>query len=430
MVHVSPYDRFARQDAHIERWLASGEHRDELRAFFGDQEYRSLSALARRARRVGVNPRLPRVLLVPGIMGSQLGVERAEPLPHDIVWLDPLDIHAGRLSALRLPGREPIVPLGIVMFSYLRLKLYLQSRGFTVEAHDYDWRLPVAQLGRQLAARVHSQRRTRVALVAHSMGGLLVRAALAQPGTAHVERAVLLGTPHLGSFAAVQALRGTYAVVRKVARLDAQASAESLASQVFSSFPSLYDLLPSAPTDTASLLRPQSWPRRNPRPRARLLSAARRDREYLGALDDRYALIAGVGQETVTALEKRGGEFIYTLTRSGDGTVPVASAAPPGARCLYAAVAHSDLARDPVVAAAIVDLLRGGKSTRLPGTWKNRSRAQVQVSDRQLRRTHVGKVDWAALEPEQRRVFLENLNEPPHLKLRLPVRRVRLSKSR
>jgi hypothetical protein len=427
--HVTPYDRFARQDANIERWLASGEHREELRAFFGDPEYRSLSALACRARLHGVDPQLPRVLLIPGIMGSQLGVERASPLPHDILWLDPLDIHAGRLSVLRLPGRARVVPLGIVLFSYLRLKLYLQSRGFAVEAYDYDWRLPVVQLGRRLALRLYSQRTTRTALVAHSMGGLLVRAALAQPGTAHVQRAVLLGTPHLGSFAAVQALRGTYAVVRKVARLDARASPESLAAEVFSSFPSLYDLLPGAPA-AGNLLRAQCWPRSGPKPRTRLLRAASRDRKHLGALDQRYTLIAGVGQETVTALRKRGAQFVYTLTRGGDGTVPVASAAPADARCLYAPVAHSDLTRDPVVAAAIVDVLMHGASTRLPPSWKDRSRAQVQVSDSQLRRTHVGKVDWAALEPHERRVFLEHLNEPPHLKLRVPVRRARPRRSR
>ncbi len=426
--HVTPYDRFARQDARIERWLATGEHREELRAFFGDLEHRSLSALARRARLRGIDARLPRVLLVPGIMGSQLGVERSPPLPHDIVWLDPLDIHAGRLSALRLPDRTPVVPLGIVMFSYLRLKLYLQSRGFAVEAFDYDWRLPVARLGRQLAARLYARRSTRLALVAHSMGGLVVRAALAQPGTAHVQRAVLLGTPHLGSFAAVQALRGSYAVVRKVARLDARSSAEKLASEVFSSFPSLYDMLPGA--GSASLLYSDSWPRGGPRPRAALLRAARRDREQWGALDQRYALIAGVGQETVTALARRSGQFVYTLTRAGDGTVPVASAAPAGVHCLYAAVAHSDLTRDAVVAAAIVDLLVHGRSTRLPATWNSHSRAQAQVSDRRLWRTHVGKVDWAALEPEERRQFLENLNEPPHLKLRVPASRARARGSR
>ena len=43
-----------------------------------------------------------------------------------------------------------------------------------------------------------------------------------------MQRVLLLGTPNGGSFAAVQALRGTYAVVRKVARLDANASAETL----------------------------------------------------------------------------------------------------------------------------------------------------------------------------------------------------------
>ncbi len=425
MDHVTPYDRFARQDQNIERWLASGAHRDELRAFFGAPEYRSLSALARRARARGVDPRHPRVLLVPGIMGSQLGVERATPLPHDILWLDPLDIHAGRLALLRLPERARVVPLGVVLFSYLRLQLYLRSRGFAVEAYDYDWRRPVAQLGRQLAAHLYASRGTHTALVAHSMGGLVVRAALAQPGTAHVQRAVLLGTPHLGSFAAVQALRGTYAVVRKVARLDARASAEQLSAQVFTSFPSLYDLLPCAPQGTGSLLQARSWPRSAPRPRAQLLRAARRERAQLGALDRRYTLIAGVGQETVTAATRRGADFVYTLTRGGDGTVPLASAAPPGAPCLYAPVAHSDLTRDPKVAAAIVDLLVRGSSTRLPAAWKSASRARVQVSDRQLRRTHLGKVDWAALGPEQRRLFLENLNEPPHLKLRVPVRRGR-----
>jgi hypothetical protein len=43
------------------------------------------------------------------------------------------------------------------------------------------------------------------------------------------------------------------------------------------------------------------------------------------------------------------------------------------------------------------------------------------VSDTQLRRTHVDKVDWSALTPHARRLFLENLNEPPRLRLRVPA---------
>jgi pimeloyl-ACP methyl ester carboxylesterase len=343
-------------------------------------------------------------------------------LPNDIVWLDPMDIQLGRLDVLRLPGGAPIVPLGAVLFSYLRLKLYLRARGFAVELHDYDWRLPVAQSGRALAEKLRAARPARCALVAHSMGGLVSRAALALPDMDHIERVVLLGTPNRGSFAAVQAVRGTYSVVRKVARLATEDSAESLAAEVFSTFPSLYELLPvGLDARHADLLDEHAWPESGPRPRAPLLAAARALGAQLADADGRFAVIAGVGVETVTAIARRGDGFIYTVTRRGDGTVPVASAELPGTRCAYAArVAHSDLTRDPRVAAAVVDLLERGITARLPARWSSAGRARAQVSDRELRRTQVDKVDWGALTPTERRLFLQNLNEPPQLRLRLP----------
>jgi pimeloyl-ACP methyl ester carboxylesterase len=356
-------------------------------------------------------------------MGSQLGLPRTPPLPHDILWLDPLDIQLGRLAALRLPAAASVMSLGVVLFSYLRLKLYLRAQGFAVEFHDYDWRLPVSESGRALAVRLQGLRSARVALVAHSMGGLVSRAALAHPGTQHVERLVLLGTPNGGSFAAVQALRGTYAVVRKVARIAGEASAETLAAEVFNTFPSLYDLLPSgAWAGGNQLFEAAAWPKSGPQPRPALMRAALQARAHLAPADERFAVIAGVGQETVTAVTRRRDDFIYTLTRHGDGTVPVASALLAGARSVYAPVAHSELTRDARVAAAVVDLIRRGASARLPGKWVSASRARTQVSDRELRQSHTQKVDWAALTPEARRMFLENLNEPPHLRLRVPGR--------
>jgi pimeloyl-ACP methyl ester carboxylesterase len=406
--HVTPYDRFAWSDTHVA----------ELNAYFGSAEYRVLTRLARRAQRAAADPAL-RVFIVPGIMGSQLGLLRQPPLPHDIVWIDPIDIERGRLAALRLPGAARIVPLGVVLFSYLRLKLYLRAHGFPVEFHDYDWRLPVTQLGQAFAARLRSAAPTPVAIVAHSMGGLVTRAALAHLESSQVQRVLLLGTPNRGSFAAVQALRGTYAVVRKVARLVGSVSAETLTSEVFSSFPSLYDLLPCGlgSTDLFDLAR---WPTSAPRPRVELLQAARASHEQFAPADERFTVIAGVGEETVTGIARIRDEFVYTLTRHGDGTVPTSSATLAGARSAYARVAHSNLTRDPLVAAAVVDILRKGRTRRLPDSWSSASRARVRISDRQLRRSHADKVDWAALAPEQRRVFLENLNEPPHLKLRVP----------
>src|SRR2546430_1068751 len=143
-------------------------------------------------------------------------------------------------------------------------------------------------------------------------------------------------------------------------------------------------------------------------------------RQRLAGRDERFINIVGVGQETVTAVVRRDDDFLYTLTRHGDGTVPAASAVLAGVRSAYARVAHSNLTRDPLVAAAVVEVLRRGATTRLPGKWLSGSRACTQVSDRQLRRSHAQKVDWAALTPEERRLFLQSLNEPPQFTLRVP----------
>lgn len=443
--HVTPYDRFAWTDSQIEQLLATGQHERELIAYFGETEYRQLAALARQAAKTPLES-APRAVVVPGIMGSQLGLRRAAPLPNDILWLDPIDIELGRLSLLRVPdsaraptaahaaaadapvtGPGQVVSLGAVLFSYLRLKLHLRVAGFDAIIHDYDWRLGIDELGRALATRLRAELAAGAAsnkalvVVAHSMGGLVTRAALTQPELEGVSRVVLMGTPNFGSYAPVQALRGTYAVVRKIARLVKNHSAESMAAEIFNTFPSLYHMLPVASRHGGpDLFDPSEWPTAGPRPQPQMLASAQSVAELLARPDPRFAVIVGVDQETVTAITRRNNDFIYTVTRHGDGTVPAVSAELPGATNYYAAAAHSDLTRDAEVAAAVIDLLRTGTTARLSRSWKGKSRAEARISDRQLRRTHAQKVDWASLEPEDRRLFLQNLNEPPQLRLRVP----------
>ncbi len=401
--------------------LVSGEQRQELAAYFGDGEYVDLVRLARKAERGGINAASPHVVVVPGILGSQLGIARQPPLPNDVLWLDPIDIQVGRLRLLGLDAGAPIIPLGVVLYSHLKLRLRLRTAGFAVTFHDYDWRLGIEESGAAFAAWLREQGSRRLAIVAHSMGGLLSRTALALPGTQHVERVVLLGTPNQGSFAPVQVLRGTYAVVRKIARLNAATTAERLTEEVFNGFPSLYQMIPAASgKGAAGLLDPRAWPRSGPPLRLPLLERARRFRERLPPADERFVAIAGVGQETVTAVAKRRDGFAYTVTRHGDGTVPANSAALGSANTYFAKTAHSELTRDAHVASAIVDILRKGSTSRLPTRWTSKSCAQARVSDRDLRREHNGKVDWASLTPVERRDFLQSLNEP--LKLRLRVR--------
>jgi hypothetical protein len=221
----------------------------------------------------------------------------------------------------------------------------------------------------------------------------------------------------------LQALRGVYAVVRKIARLAANGqTAESLAAEVFSTFPSLYHLLPAAGFDAGfDLFDVDAWPNSGPRPVKPLLESARSLGERMAGADERFTNIIGAGQETVTRAARKRDEFVYTITRQGDGTVPRECAELPGARTYYTTVAHSDLARDATVAHAIAEVLRAGETARLETKWSQRSLAEARISDRELRRTHTQKVDWVHMEPEARQDFLRNLNEPPHLSLRIPT---------
>ena len=459
--HVTPYDRFALSDVDIERLLASEDHGKDLIAYFGAEEYEDLARLARRAAATPVKDPGLRVIVVPGIMGSQLGLLRKPPLPNDVLWVDPIDIELGRLATLRIsrprdtagqpagqstvarPAAPPadapragappanIVSLGVVIYSYLKLKLHLRAAGFAAAFHDYDWRLGVDELGRSFVERLRNEPCERLAVVAHSMGGLVARAAVVLPGAERVQRVILLGTPNYGSFAAIQALRGTYAVVRKLARLAGGATAESLAGEVFNTFPSLYHMLPAGhASDGTDLFDAATWPTSGPRPDSVLLEHARTVQSGLAQPDSRFACIVGIGQETVTSVRRRNDDFVYTITRHGDGTVPAISAALPGAPAHYVPVAHSDLTRDPTVAAAVIDLLGSGTTARLAKKWSAKSLAQAQITDKQLRRTHTQKVDWAALEPEERRLFLQELNEPPELKLRVPGKSKSITRTR
>ena len=424
--HVTPYDRLAWTDTQVEHLLATGQYARELIGYFGANEYEELVRLSKQAQRVQPAPDAARVYVVPGIMGSQLGRLRRAPLPNDVLWLDPMDISAGQLSALHLAAGTEVISLGIVLYTYLRLKLHLRAAGFAPVCHDYDWRLGVDDLGRALAQRMNADPAERVMIVAHSMGGLVGRAALAVPGIRTVERLVLLGTPNAGSFAPVQALRGVYAVVRKIARLSQSQDAEWLAGKIFSSFPSLYHLLPNGRIDHGlDFFDGASWPQSGPRLDLGLLARARQLEAALAPPDERFAVIAGTGQETVTRVSRRQDQFVYTITRHGDGTVPLDCAELQGARNYYTNVAHSELTRDPAVAQSVMDILRTGQTRSLETKCPRGGKAQARISDAQLRRTHVEKADWASMEPDARRVFLQTLNEPPQLKLRVPARAAR-----
>jgi hypothetical protein len=410
---ISIYDRLWRSDAELCALLAQGDARRELVATFGVAEYGLLAALARKA---AATPRRhpESVYLLPGIMGSQLGAPRVAGAPTDLLWLDPQDVIAGTLTRLQLPDAAGLGPLGAIPFSYLALQLRLRAAGFAVTVHDYDWRQDLDALASAFAARVRTDPAPAIFLVAHSMGGLIARRALQSAELARVRRLVTLGTPHGGSFGAAQAIRGTYPVVRRLATLDRLHDAEFLAARVFSTFPSLHQMLPPPGPDLPlDLFNADNWPLSGPRPDPQLLAAGRAFVAQLPAAEPRCIAICGTQQRTVTSVRLAADDFHYRVSDAGDGTVPLASAQLAGSDNYYIRCEHSALPRSATVARAVLELLRQGRTTRLAARAGARTGRSVTVSDRQLRTTWIRKVDWAALAPALRRSYLNKLNQPP-----------------
>ncbi len=363
-----------------------------------DQE---LSRLARRAAGMRGGPR---VLILPGIMGSTIGRLRKNG-SEDITWFDPLEIAQGQLVKLALPGGSRYWPLGVLRFAYERLRLVLRIAGFDAVFHPYDWRRDIDWNGRELADRLSRERRQEVVLVGHSMGGLVARAALAHKGAERIARVIQLGTPNRGAFIAVQALRGTYPLVRRLALLDLKHDAEELARRLLTTLPGICGLLPAPGTcKDFDPFDASHWPE-GPQPQAALLAAARQQIEALPAPDERFALVAGFGQDTVLGLRRRRRKFEFGRGPAGDGTVPLALAHWPGLPTWYVEEKHGSLPGHTDVGRAVIDLARGQSTTALPHVLP-RHRGVPTLWQEDLRGPPAEKADWNDLSEREQRDFL------------------------
>ena len=414
--HITPYDRLALDEAALISLLASSSQHQGLVEYFGEALHAELASLARATTRKGKARAAPRrrVYVLPGIMGSQLGFIRGGKRPNDVLWLDPIDIAFGRLTELRLSDDSRVVALGAMNYSYLKITLSLRKAGFDAVLLDYDWRRDVATLGKLLAERLAADGRDEVALVGHSMGGLVARAALTHAAGKHVSQLVMLGTPNSGSLAAVQALRGTYSVVRKIAMLDLRHDAEYLAHNVFGSFPGLHELLPANKSvSDLDLFDATAWPAKGPGPDAALLRAASGLEQRMAPADARFTMVVGCNRTTATGVALHDGDFEYEYSLQGDGTVPIELARLAGARHSYVECGHSDLTLSNRVIAGTIDLLETGATQRFAAAPPVKRGPLTRVRDAELREQYLGKVDWPHMTPEQRRLFLDTLNEAP-----------------
>lgn len=345
---------------------------DAFEEHFGREQLAELQDLARQAKAQGTRGG-GRVLILPGIMGSKLGYPVDISPLDDVIWLNPLAIAQGRLSQLNLSSGgtgKPIKALGVLLYTYLSLKLRLRIAGFDADFHPYDWRMSLPELGKDLADRIVSEQRE-VSIVAHSMGGLVTRACFAHQPT-KLKRVVMLGTPNFGSYAPVQAFRGKNGTVEKVALLDLKHSSAEL-SRIFATFPGLLEMIPApSPVPQIDLFDPAKWPVQGEKPSAAALAAAKAAQSTLPLSGKGVDMIvvAGVNEPTVVdaQLDRVTDELVYMVSDDGDGTVPLNRCVLNEARTYYVEGEHGSLPGHREIQRALPELLTTGQTSGLSST--------------------------------------------------------------
>jgi hypothetical protein len=170
-------------------------------------------------------PDRPLVVVLPGVMGSHLRVNGS-----DRVWFDLPDLIGGGLDKISWE-RQQVEAEALWDRYYGSLCAYL-AKSHRVQPFAYDWRQPLDVLGERLGEFLDALMKDTqqpVRLLAHSMGGLVVRACAARrPGVMDMlmqrdgARLVMLGTPNQGAWSMVENLLGKGDTLRTLIRLDLQ----------------------------------------------------------------------------------------------------------------------------------------------------------------------------------------------------------------
>lgn len=311
----------------------------------------------------GARGRRP-VVFVPGFMGSELwrGSERVWPnlrmlMSNPEVFQNPDETPLDPRSVL---NEVVVVPNLIKLEQYNRLGNFLEeglgyTRGKDLMEFPYDWRQDIRMIARRLADAIDqwqarsSAARQPITIIAHSMGCLVSRYYVERLGGGEkVERLVLLGGPHAGTLTAFSTL--------VEARILPFGIMGDRMRQVVSSFPSLYQILPTRlPVADQSgypvnLLTDESW---LPEARRGLLRNARQFLSELGTSASVPSLsIFGYGYPTLfQALLQREGEGAWARVElsnapQGDTTITQASAILPGSEIHPVQQSHGALYTD------------------------------------------------------------------------------------
>ncbi|MBK8501049.1 MAG: CHAT domain-containing protein [Saprospiraceae bacterium] len=331
----------------------------------------------------------PIVLLLPGIMGSNLHVAG------DKIWADFGRIGKGDIKK-KLKADASGVTAGSIIGKYYSSLVNELIKTYDVSVFPFDWRLSVsgpAQNLKDLINDLSTKFNQPIKIIAHSMGGLVVRQMMINhpdDWTRYIDRDgstfMMLGTPWLGSHLIMEVLTGHSRRVNQLAVLDIPNTKRNL-MDVFANYPGVYELLPVNEEAFAS---PQFWNDLNQKynnvditiPEQRLNDFKIFKAKVTSGNNFNFknvVYIAGKSEGTTFRSETKksifGTYLRYLKTPEGDGSVTWELGIPkklPESQIYYTFTGHGDLANDAKLFPGIVEILKNG-STRFfqktrPGT--------------------------------------------------------------
>ncbi len=360
------------------------------------------------------------VVVLPGIMGSELVRRGEDGADDEPVWLGVGALASGALRWLNPKLDLVLAAPSLMPVAYERLLEAAQPR-YRLLPWPYDWRGCIQQAGLALRAELLrllvDHPGTPIHLLAHSMGGLVARAALygpdeadafARPAAATPQpseaantlrrklkssggRLLMLGTPNQGSYAPVQLMLQQHALSHFLATVARKVSPEDMA-RWGGEYAGLMQMLPHRADEVyGDLSNLSAWQAmRDDDSLAQLpdraaLAQAERFRAWLTAHfdavknDEQVLYVAGRG-DTPCALLKPQPAYVamgegqagplesalrFALSAEGDGVVSWASCLKPE-RTWVADCEHGDLADDKSAFAAYFELLDSGRTQALP----------------------------------------------------------------
>ena len=333
----------------------------------------------------------PLLVLVPGIMGTHLKVG-------DRIWAALGALVSGRFEKLAIDNRE-VGTDGMVKMAYGDLADFLAG-SHEVLPFPYDWRLSLRTEGKRLAGfmdqvlKAAAKNDRPVRIVAHSMGGLLVRMAAvlssAEGGTDWWpafssrlgSRLIMAGTPNGGSWMVPLALTGRADIIKTIATLDRRHNSADIV-RIARGFEGFLEMLPVG-EGGADPLAADIWKKWKVEgenwepPGEAALQSAGMSQQLLGrfkfeAGKEIIRYLAGRADHTPTAPALSDGKLRFGSSPDGDGRVLWSTGIPwpekdRQGRVWYLDAPHGDLLDTEPAFQGIREILETGNTTLLSST--------------------------------------------------------------